>query len=75
MEFGEAAEITICGPAIAVDVGSERRASNIQEKAGKSGLLMSTQSSRLLLLPPLNMPRSVAEKGLDILERCLKKFS
>ena len=31
---------------------------------------MSTQSSRLLL-PLLNMPRSVAEKGLNILERCL----
>src|SRR5436190_3604313 len=71
IDFGKAAELTICGLAIGVDVGSERRASNIQEEAREAGLLMSTQGPRLLLLPPLNMPRSVAEKGLDNLERRL----
>ena len=71
MDFGKAAELTIRGMAIGVDVGSERRASNIQEDAREAGLLISTQDSRLLLLPALNMPRSMAATGLDILDRCL----
>jgi len=71
MDFSKTAELTIRGLAIGLDVGAERRASNIQEDAREAGLLISTQGSRLLLLPALNMPRSVAQKGLDILERCL----
>lgn len=71
MDFGKSTELTIRGLAIGVDVGSERRASNIQEDAREAGLLISTQGSRLLLLPALNMPRSVAEAGLDVLEHCL----
>ena len=71
MGFGGTAELTIRGLAIGVDVGSERRASDIHDDAREAGLLISTQGSRLLLLPALNMPRSMAETGLDILERCL----
>ncbi len=71
MDFGGTPDLTIRGLAIGLDVGSERRASTIQEDAREAGLLISTQGSRLLLLPALNMPRSLAGKGLDILERCL----
>jgi adenosylmethionine-8-amino-7-oxononanoate aminotransferase len=63
MDFDKTAELTVCGLAIGVDVGSERRPSNIQEDARKAGLPISTQGSRLLLLPALNLPLSVAERG------------
>ena len=65
MDFGKAVELTIRGLAIGVDVASERRASTIQEEAREAGLLTSTQGSRLLLLPALNIPRSVA-RGASI---------
>jgi acetylornithine/succinyldiaminopimelate/putrescine aminotransferase len=71
MEFEEAPEIRMRGLAIGVDVGDEEYASKIKDECRKAGLLLTTESSTLLLLPALNIERVVARKGLDILESCL----
>jgi acetylornithine/succinyldiaminopimelate/putrescine aminotransferase len=71
MEFEEAPEIRMRGLAIGVDVGDEEYASKIKDECRKAGLLLTTESSALLLLPALNIERVVARKGLDILESCL----
>jgi acetylornithine/succinyldiaminopimelate/putrescine aminotransferase len=60
------------GLAFGIELEDERYASQLQEKSRRRGLLFSHESaSTLLLLPALNMERSVAEKGLDILESCV----
>jgi acetylornithine/succinyldiaminopimelate/putrescine aminotransferase len=71
MDFEEAPEIRMRGLAIGVDVGDEEYASKIKDECRKAGLLLTTESSALLLLPALNIERVVARKGLDILESCL----
>jgi acetylornithine/succinyldiaminopimelate/putrescine aminotransferase len=71
MEFNEPAGIHIQGLAIGVDVDDEDYASDIEEKARRRGLLFTTEGSSLLLLPALNIERSVARRGLDILEKAI----
>src|SRR4051812_13215580 len=70
--FKERPTIRVKGLAIGIDLEDERYASELQEKSRRCGLLFSHEGgSTLLLLPALNMERSVAEKGLDIMESCL----
>ena len=70
--FKQRATIRVKGLAIGIDLEDEDYASQLQEKSRRRGLLFSHESgSTLLLLPALNMERSVAEKGLDILESCV----
>jgi acetylornithine/succinyldiaminopimelate/putrescine aminotransferase len=72
MPFKQRATIRVKGLAIGIDLEDEDYASELQEKSRRRGLLFSHESgSTLLLLPALNMERSVARKGLDILESCL----
>jgi acetylornithine/succinyldiaminopimelate/putrescine aminotransferase len=60
------------GLAFGIELEDERYASQLQEKSRRRGLLFPHESgSTLLLLPALNLERSVAEKGLDILESCV----
>jgi len=67
MPFDEPPELRIRGMAMAVDIGDEDRAGEIQERCRRNGLLLDTIGGALLLLPALNVPRDVADKGLDIL--------
>ena len=70
--FKERATIRVKGLAIGIDLEDERYASQLHEKSRRRGLLFSHESgSTLLLLPALNMERSVAQEGLDILECCV----
>jgi acetylornithine/succinyldiaminopimelate/putrescine aminotransferase len=70
--FKQRATIRVKGLAIGIDLEDEDYASELHEKSRRRGLLFSHESgSTLLLLPALNMERSVAEKGLVILERCV----
>jgi acetylornithine/succinyldiaminopimelate/putrescine aminotransferase len=72
MPFKHRATIRVKGLAIGIDLEDEDYASQLQEKSRRRGLLFSHESgSNLLLLPALNMERSVAQKGLDILESCV----
>jgi 4-aminobutyrate aminotransferase-like enzyme len=68
MPFDEDPELRIRGMAIAVDIDDEERAEEIQKRCQRNGLLLDTNGGALLMLPALNVPRDVAEKGLDILE-------
>jgi len=68
MEFENAAPLNIRGLAISVDLGDEQYAERVANKCRRGGLLLSTQETRILLLPALNIDRKVAERGLDILE-------
>ena len=70
--FKGRASIHAKGLAFGIELEDERYASQLQEKSRRRGLLFSHESgSTLLLLPALNLERSVAQKGLDILESCV----
>ncbi|MDB4898243.1 MAG: argD [Gemmatimonadetes bacterium] len=71
MPFREEPEVNARGLAIAVDVDDEDYASLIEKRCRRAGLLVTTESSSVLLLPALNVDRVVADRGLDILERCV----
>ena len=71
MDFDEPAGIRIKGLAIGVDVHDEEYASAIEEGCRRRGLLLTTEGSSILLLPALNIERSVAKRGLDILEKAI----
>jgi acetylornithine/succinyldiaminopimelate/putrescine aminotransferase len=67
MPFDDDPELRIRGMALAVDIHDEERASEIQKRCCRNGLLLDTNGGALLLLPALNVPRDVAQEGLDLL--------
>lgn len=71
MPFDGEPELRIRGMALAVDIHDEDRVCEIQKRCRRNGLLLDTNGGALLLLPALNVPRAVAEKGLDILTDAL----
>jgi acetylornithine/succinyldiaminopimelate/putrescine aminotransferase len=72
IRFSQRATIRVKGLAIGIDLEDEDYASQLHEKSRGRGLLFSHEGgSTLLLLPALNMERSAAQEGLDILERCV----
>ena len=71
IDFKQRATVRIKGLAIGIDFENEDYAAAVHEKSRRRGLLFSHEGgSTLLLLPALNMKRSIAREGLDILERC-----
>lgn len=71
MDFREAEQLHIAGLAVGIDVGNANYAQAIKQRAQDAGLIVGAQDRSLLLLPALNIEPEVAERGLDILERCL----
>ena len=70
IDFKQRATIRIKGLAISIAFEKEDYAAAVHEKSRRRGLLFSHEGgSTLLLLPALNMKRSIAEEGLDMLER------
>ena len=70
IDFKERATVRVKGLAIGIEFEKEDYAAAVHEKSRRRGLLFSHEGgSTLLLLPALNMKRSLAEEGLDILER------
>jgi acetylornithine/succinyldiaminopimelate/putrescine aminotransferase len=69
IEFKSGPKLNISGLAIGVDVEDEDYASEIQERCKENGLLLTTEGSTLLLLPPLNISSRVADEGLEALAR------
>ena len=71
IEFKQRAAVRIKGLAVGIEFEDEDYAAEVHEKSRRRGLLFSHEGgSTLLLLPALNMKRSIAEEGLDILQRC-----
>jgi acetylornithine/succinyldiaminopimelate/putrescine aminotransferase len=68
MQFENPASINIKGLAIGLDFEDEDYAERIVDKCRRRGLLVASQDTGILLIPALNIERSVAERGLDILE-------
>lgn len=72
MKFDGLREMRVQGLAIALEFAQGDAVSELEEACQEKGLLVTdTGEQLLLLLPPLNMERRVAERGLDILEGCL----
>jgi acetylornithine/succinyldiaminopimelate/putrescine aminotransferase len=72
MPFKQRATVRVKGLAIGIDLEDEDYASELHQKCRRRGLLFSHESgSALLLLPALNMERSVAQEGLDIMAACV----
>jgi len=70
MPFKRRPELRIRGLAVAIDFDDEKYTSQLYERVRDAGLLCSSDDTFLLLLPPLNISRDVARRGLDILQRC-----
>jgi acetylornithine/succinyldiaminopimelate/putrescine aminotransferase len=68
--FGSAADIRALGMAIALEVES---AEAIVERANRKGLLLGGDEGRIEIFPALDLDRETAERGLDILEQCVRK--
>ena len=71
MAFPEDPEIRWRGLAIGVDTHDEEYADRVAKKCRERGLLLDPEDGVLLMLPALNVDRTTAKAGLDILERCL----
>ena len=70
MDFRLVPAIRLRGLAIALEFADEDYVSKLHARSRDRGLLCSRDSSIMLLLPALNIPRETARKGLDILQRC-----
>jgi acetylornithine/succinyldiaminopimelate/putrescine aminotransferase len=71
MKFRQPVEIRRRGLAIGIEFEDEDYASKIEERCRRAGLLVNAEETTLLLLPALNIPRAVAARGLNILQRCV----
>jgi acetylornithine/succinyldiaminopimelate/putrescine aminotransferase len=71
MTFHHDVEIRQRGLAIGLDFGDEDHAEQVGERCRKKGLLVSPEGETVLLIPALNIDHKTAQKGLDILERCV----
>jgi len=67
IDFEGRAEVRGKGLAIAVELGDEDYAERVAERCRRKGLLLTTQRSALLLLPALDVSRTIADRALDIL--------
>jgi 4-aminobutyrate aminotransferase-like enzyme len=65
--------INVSGLAVSIDVEDESRADQIQRRSLRRGLILSTQGSKLLLLPSLTIGEGVAAEGLNILDECVPR--
>ena len=57
-----------------IDVRRKTYANDIQTACMRQGLIVTTQGSRVLLLPSLTIDRTVAAKGLDILAAATRRL-
>lgn len=71
MKFKHGSELSIKGLAISVNVGKAEYARKIQKKCLQSGLMLNAEDEYLIMFPPLVIERTVAEKGLNVLEGCI----
>ena len=72
MKFDGLREMRVQGLAIALEFENEDTVSELEDACQEKGLLITDGGGEfVLLLPPLNIERKVAERGLDILESCL----
>jgi adenosylmethionine-8-amino-7-oxononanoate aminotransferase len=71
MRFRHDVEVRQRGLAIGLDFGDEGYAEKVGERCRKKGLLVSPEGETVLLIPALTVDHKTAQKGLDILERCV----
>jgi adenosylmethionine-8-amino-7-oxononanoate aminotransferase len=71
MTFHHDVEVRQRGLAIGLDFGDEDHANKVGERCRKKGLLVSPEGETVLLIPALTIDHKTAQKGLDILERCV----
>jgi adenosylmethionine-8-amino-7-oxononanoate aminotransferase len=71
MTFRHDVEIRQRGLAIGLDFGDEAYAEKVGERCRRRGLLVSPEGKTVLLIPALDIDHKTAQKGLDILERCV----
>lgn len=71
MRFKHPAEIRIIGLAIAIEFKNADYPKQIIETAKKKGLLLSYVGNSIVMFPALNIHKTTAKNGLDILEQCL----
>ncbi len=71
MPFKRLKSVHLKGLAIGVHFKKEGYGDKLRAKCQRAGLLVSGESSSLLMFPALNLDRHIAKEGLDILENCL----
>ena len=70
-DYDEPPAIRIQGLAIGIDFHDEDAADEVETSCRRAGLLVSTEGTTVLLLPALNVARSVASRALDIFAECV----
>lgn len=71
LQFRNQPEFRIKGLAIGIDLHDEDYASEVKDKALKTGLLMNTEGSSLLFLPNFLMQENTAREGIELLKNCI----
>jgi 4-aminobutyrate aminotransferase-like enzyme len=71
MSYRHDVEVRQRGLAIGLDFGDEEYAGKVGERCRKKGLIVSPEGGTVLLIPALTIDHKTAQKGLDILERCV----
>ena len=71
LRFRRGTTLRIQGLAIGIELKTEAYASKIQARCRREGMLLSAEGSTLLMFPALNIDQAVADRGLNILARCL----
>jgi putrescine aminotransferase len=72
MNFKSPPQINVKGLAIAIVLGDEKYAERIYDRCMQKGLLVTTGGESITIFPPLTIDRATADRGLDILESCLR---
>jgi adenosylmethionine-8-amino-7-oxononanoate aminotransferase len=73
MPFARESAIHVSGLAISISLSDEKRAEGVRTRCLQRGLIVTTQESALLVLPPLTIEKAVADQGLDILEAASRR--
>jgi acetylornithine/succinyldiaminopimelate/putrescine aminotransferase len=71
MRFRHDVEVRQRGLAIGLDFGDEDYADKVGERCRRKGLLVSPEGETVLLIPALTIDHRTAQKGLDILAKCV----
>lgn len=73
LDWGGDAEVRGKGLVVGVELGDEARATGIVDRCRRKGLLITSDGGTLRMFPALNLDARTAERGLDILERCVER--
>ncbi len=71
LPFKKGGKISMIGVAIAIDLEDKKYAASVKQKCQNNGLLLTSQSEKLVMFPPLTITKNAIHEGLGVLQRSL----